>query len=52
MQFLCSHMRMNSYGASYYIDFKNEDFQTQRASYEENTRVVPQLTKALARAQE
>ena len=39
--FLCSHMRIEAYGASYHMEFKNEDFQTQRASYEENTKVVP-----------
>ena len=52
IRFLCSQMQINSYVASYYIDFKNDDFETQRASYEENTRVNPQLRKALARAHE
>ena len=50
IRFLCSNIRIEGLGASYYMKFKNEDFETQRASYEENTKVVPQLMKALASA--
>ena len=45
---ICSNMRIEAYGASYHMEFKNKDFETQRWSYEENTKVVPQLRKALA----
>ena len=48
IRFLCSNMRIEAYGASYHMEFKNKDFETQRWSYEENTKVVPQLRKALA----
>ena len=52
ISFLCSNMRIEAYGASYHMELKNEDFETQRASYEENTKVVPQFMKALGRAHE
>ena len=50
--FLCSNMRIEAYGASYHMEFKNSDFETQRASYEENTNVLRQFVKAHTRAHE
>ena len=50
--FCYSNMRMEAYGASYHIEFKNKDFETQWASYEGNTKVVPQFMTALGRAHE
>ena len=46
--FLCSNMRTVAYAASYHMEFKNQDFETQTLSYEENTKAMPQLRKALA----
>ena len=48
--YLCSNMGIQAYGASYHMEIKNKDFETERASYEDNTKVVPQFMKELARA--
>ena len=50
--FLSSNMRIDAYGASYHMEFRNQDFENKRWSYEENIKVVPQLRKALASKQE
>ena len=50
--FLCSNIGIEPNEASYHIELTNEDLETQRASYEENTKVVPQLRKAHTRARE
>ena len=49
---LCSNMRIEAYGASYHMIFSNYDFETETASYDENTKVVPQFMKAHTRAHE
>ena len=50
--FLCSNMRIEAYGASYHMELRNLDFETQSWSNEENTKVVPQLRKAFVSAHE
>ena len=45
-------MQIEAYGASYHMELKKGHFETQSWSYEENTKVVPQLRKALASAHE
>ena len=45
-------MRIEAYGSSYHMEFQNWDSETERASYKENTKVVPQFMKALGRAHE
>ena len=48
----CTNIRIEAYGASNHMQLKNLDLETERASYEVNTKVVPELRKALARAHE
>ena len=39
---LCSNNRTESSRASYHIELKNQDLETQRWSYEVNTKVMPE----------
>ena len=45
-------MRIEAYGASYHVELKKRDFETQRLSNEENTKDVQQFMKALVSAHE
>ena len=49
---LCSNMRIKENGPSYNMELQKKDFETQKESYKENTKVVPQFMKALGRAHE
>ena len=44
--FLCSNMRIEASNASYDIEFKNQDFETQVRRYEEITKLEEGVEKS------
>ena len=52
IRFLCSNMKMKLTNKDIIWNLRNKDFETQRASYDEKTKVVPQLRKAHTKARE